>query len=655
MSALTCLFALAFQPDPSIDLTASLDPEHQKMTVKCELSVAAPKDGVVEFQLGKQFSTPTVECGGLQVEVKRIREQDREVVYSVPVSPGNVHLSFDYSSIETKGFVFYLSPEECYAGGYNTLWFPVVGESRHMKGRLTFVTPQAFLVKASGRETGSAVQDGQRKTVFDMEDPLVPTFAAGPFVVTRVPGRVPVTTYFLKERENSRAFANGCAEALRVLEREFGPYPFPDFSIIETTKPRDDNLGFSGASFEGFMFGDSPAMDAGFHPAYFGHEMGHQWWGNLVGLSGGTGDYVFNEGLAQYGSLQVVREMDGTKIDRRYRMDGYPLYSDLQCSHGAGVLRVMGRDRPLSDTPAEFSNYQHALANSKGFLVWETLAHRMGRANFSRALKEVAASHRFGLLTWADVWLSLQAKTKSDLKTFRQEWFERAGAPVAWVDWKQDGDKLLVTLCQKEPTYHLDMPMVIQFKDGSQKVVRAEWSATTRTLTVPLRKPVIRVVLDPDHETFHSTPELEAELQANKLFWTFDVEERYEGKTTLDKSALLKGLDSIVQPDSHGSEFLLRFTLSGLLRREKNYAEAERELLQALNCAARTPDFLPHVYLRLAANAKDLGRSEEVRKWLDKLVVAESVLDYQTDAYVQARSRFPDFTFPELTNSPMRK
>ena len=38
-------------------------------------------------------------------------------------------------------------------------------------------------------------------------------------------------------------------------------------------------------------------------PASFGHEIGHQWWGNSVEKTGPVGEYMMDEALANYGGL----------------------------------------------------------------------------------------------------------------------------------------------------------------------------------------------------------------------------------------------------------------------------------------------------------------------------------------------------------------
>ena len=136
------------------------------------------------------------------------------------------------------------------------------------------------------------------------------------------------------------------------------------------------------------MFADSDAMSQPFDLAYFGHEMSHQWWGNLVHQDGGGSGDMLSEGMAQYGSLQAVEAIDGPSAAAAYRSSGYPGYSTTQCrlrrdhelSNGLRYPAGAGQSGPSFSLRDEF-------ACAKGFLVWDTLARTMGRDKFHQALR----------------------------------------------------------------------------------------------------------------------------------------------------------------------------------------------------------------------------------------------------------------------------
>lgn len=648
MITLAVALALAV---PHMDLTCTLSPGEKKMSIACSIQfpAGAVKKDRFEFDLGEPMSEPTVKLiqadGPEDLPVKKGLTADQVTHYSVPLQATGkpVTLRFEYQSRSPKGNVYFLDPRTCFCGGYNTLWFPEVDDSRRMVGSMKFIGPSDFVVKASGRETGTETKNNVRSTTFQIEQPTVPTFAAAPYHVTKLPGKVPVTLYFLKERPGADKFAAGFAAILSVLEREFGPYPYPDFAIIETPSPESSSLGFTGASFEGFMFGDTNSMDADFNLAYFGHEMSHQWWGNLVQTKGDKGSYVMSEALAQFGSLQAVRQIDGVELAKQYRTSGYPGYSDWQCLSGALAYVATGNDHLLSQGEGGEPMLHHQLANSKGFLAWETLAEAMGHDAFRAALHDVTKKYAWSSLTWDELWVALQHRTKLDLTTFRNEWFERPGLPVVWTTWNQTGDAITVDLHQSNPLYHLHMPLVLTFKDGATKRRNVDFDTESASVTIKDTRSLLSAELDPNHETLHSTPKLRDRAKALQTYEQVDFFDSLLGKRLERNQALIDALDNLPKPDKYGVEFHLRFTLGGNLRTQGKLKEAREQLERALACPVRNDDFVPLAYLRLAIIANAEKQPDQVKRYLQEMQASESKLTYPSGAIGRAKTLFPDY------------
>ncbi len=635
---------------PHINLSCDLDPAKSSMHISCRIQVPDSflKTQTLKFQLGDAMSMPKViACGkniDNEVPVTKGTLDGHEQWYSVPTN-GCKEFKFEYSSEKPQGNVYMLDPRECFCGGYNTLWYPVFGDSRRMLGNLSFSGPMDFIVKATGADFGYTKQGQQKISAFTVQNPSVLTFAAAPFHVTRLPGKVPVTVFMLSDRKDNERFAKGCAENLAVLEKEFGPYPFPDFSIIETPSPDSSQLGFTGASFEGFMFGDTNSIDAGFNRAYFGHEMSHQWWGNLVQSEGDKGDFALSEALAQYGSLQTVRELEGVELAKQYRINGYPGYSDWQCFSGVMAFGVTKRDHPLSAVGGEFANLHHLLANSKGFLAWETLAQTMGHDAFRRALKGVTKRYGWGAISWDRFWEDLQLNTKVDLKTFRQEWFERPGIPTVWTRFSQSNGKVTIDLHQKAPTFHMHLPLVVTTRDGNTKTQWVDFNQESQTIVIDESRPVLSAALDPDHETLHSTPEMDEYWQANRVYAEVDLFQAMLGKRATANGLLEDELKNLPSPDKAGTEFLLRFTLSGNLRVQGKLKEAKEQLQMALACPVRKAEFVPLAFLRLAVIAQTEKDYPMAKLYVDSMVAAESQLKFPSGAIERAKVFFPNLQF----------
>jgi Peptidase family M1 domain len=110
-------------------------------------------------------------------------------------------------------------------------------------------------------------------------------FSMSPYylVSTEYADGTPVSSYYFSGHDwGGQAAASKGAQAVSVYAGEFGPYPYPSLSIVETGLP-------DGMEFDGMVF-----LSSAFFAGYDGtnannltmigvHEIAHQWWFGLVG------------------------------------------------------------------------------------------------------------------------------------------------------------------------------------------------------------------------------------------------------------------------------------------------------------------------------------------------------------------------------------
>jgi hypothetical protein len=422
-------------------------------------------------------------------------------------------LRFSYArESEGTSFIFGLGKEVSFAGGVGTSWYPQLedpgadraGPFKGLRGVgvLDFTVPTGYIVHATGlkrKGTGDGVFH------FEVNHPAFFSFGAARYLVNNKNGPIQTSIYSLRSRDNETQFLNGTARILEVLTNEFGAYPFSEFAIVEVPTSQSSRAGFDGASIDSFIFVNSDYLDKGFNTAFFGHEISHQWWGNLIISRGVEGRWMMSEGMAQFGSLRAVEVIEGEAAAAQYRRIGYPGYVSDQCALGYFKLVSKGQDHSLLNLSAN-NNQSRILADSKGAMVWDMLARTLGREVFSRILKNLINEHKYERVGWQQFVSALETGSGQDLKSFVTQWIEQTGAPDYSLTWTQEGRTLQGTVSQTAPYFRAELEIEVKGSGGKLvKLIQISKEQASFNWTVPFRAET--VTLDPYYRVLRWTPE----------------------------------------------------------------------------------------------------------------------------------------------------
>ena len=609
---------------PRYDFTVNLMPDSHRLDASGVVSLA-PSDvrrQAVQLVLGESMGDLKVEIVEPRVSrgVPLLQRKDRpdttpgqrSTVWTiVPKSafpagqPIVVH--FSYAGGERPGFVFYLGPDGSFAGGVNTAWYPQVLDSvdgaLRATGRLLFRVPEGYTAVASG-----VPELGQRPGEFSFfaDQPTYFSFAVGKYTVIRKEGTVSTAVYLLRPRANAEEYLDGCARILDVLVREYGPHPYGShFAIVEA--PMEKAGGSGGASLANFMLTGSSSLDAPFNPRFYGHEIGHIWWGNLLRQQGNRGLVMLDEGMAQYSALLAVEALEGPKAAENFRRHGDPA-SPVELSASTYFALVAGGlDHPLASLPGDWNSRQ--LAYTKGLLVMDLLARTIGRDRFRTILHEFTSRNAFTRITWDQFIDALDSGTAGKYRWFFSQWFDRAGAPDWRLTWNQSGGVVQGVVTQEPPYFAGLVDVEAKGDSGCKRVRQVEVLAQARSeFAWPVDFRASQVELDPDFRVLHWTSLYRAEAPLLAPYWQAFVRSNSDKTNDSALAILDAALKRTPVEETMGARFMLEELTGRLLFDDpKRLEDAKAHLQRGLMSASRRNDRLGWTYFLLGNIASRLN------------------------------------------------
>ncbi len=271
-------------------------------------------------------------------------------------------------------------------------------------------------------------------------------------------------------------------EMLDLYSTLFGEYPFVN-----------DKYGMAEFIFDGAMehqtmtsYGQSLITGDNFYETLVGHEMAHQWFGNLVTVKDWN-EVWLHEGFATYAEALWVEHKSG-----------FEAYHHFMLSHSAYQIGFYG---PVSPPIPLFGGTVY----QKGAWILHMLRHMIGDNDFFQVLKTYSASPnlRYGAARISDFISIAESVSGTELSWFFDEWLYRIGRPEYRMSWRSEnlGEnyRVVVTIEQMQSgdTYRMPLDFVVDTAAGSQTfVVWNDGAYQVASFIVPTQPTDVR--LDPD-------------------------------------------------------------------------------------------------------------------------------------------------------------
>ena len=294
---------------------------------------------------------------------------------------------------------------------------------------LNLTLPSDLIIAATGVETAGGDKAGE--TTWKISTGPVREFTMvvdDDFQIsTRQVGETEITLY----TDGSGAAAAGgelaldaAVDALAVYSESFGTYPYVELDLVET-----EMAGALGVSWTGLVFlngvqflSNSLYVDEEPERLRFtvAHEVGHQWWGALVGINSNDHSFLL-EGLTNYLAVYATERIDGVEAaQQQLLVQSVRPYLRALTDTGDGIPDV-----PI-DEPATSGPSRGTLVYGKAALGFLAIRQEIGDEAFLASITDWANQFAFGIAAPEDLLAAFETASGVELDDLWTFWFQTA-------------------------------------------------------------------------------------------------------------------------------------------------------------------------------------------------------------------------------------
>ncbi len=472
-------------------LEIQLTPQTQVLTGK--IQVQSDTDESLQLRL------PTLQALTVNGAPEKIEQQQLSLtlVAQVPVQlTYQALIHSDADNLITPNSVFLMEN-----------WYPLPERPVHYQ--FSALLPADFVANSEADQIQVSSQGNQRLFAFDFPYPLERLTLTASNQYQRASENyqgIQIETYFFKEDQAlSQTYLDYSKSYLDLYAERLSPYPFKRFAIVMHQQP----TGWSLPTYT--LLGQQVARLPFIVKTSLGHEILHQWFGNLVWIDYAAGNWA--EGLVNYLADHYYAQLAGKGASyRKQIMLDYAAYTDQ-----APPMSVL-------DFRTRNSKAQSAVGYGKTALIFHALQQRLGEKKFLTALQELIENQSFQQANWQSLEKIFAQVAQEDLSDFFAQWLERQDIPSLQVENPQvkvaQGQlKLLFSIKQlTEKPYNLSVPLQIDTDLGKQQQI-LHLDSAEKSFSLPLNALPSQISLDANYDLMRrldatETPPLLAHLLA---------------------------------------------------------------------------------------------------------------------------------------------
>jgi aminopeptidase N len=313
---------------------------------------------------------------------------------------------------------------------------------------LVLTTPAGETVLANTPVKKQSEKDGKLISEFETT-PRMPTyllaFAYGEleYQEAKTQNSVTIRTYATPNQVEFTGFALETAvKILEFYEDYFGiPYPLPKADLLalpDFASGAMENWGLITFREQALLVDpDNTSLSMKQYVAMVvGHELAHQWFGNLVTMRWWT-DLWLNEGFASWIEFLAVDKLfPEWEMWTQFAVDDQQRAFRLDALEHTHPIEVEVRH------PDEIRTIFDSISYSKGASIIHMLHEYLTPAIFQEGLRHYLKRHAYGNTDTVDLWQALEEVSGKPVSNFMHIWTSKPGFPLIKVDVGKDSLKL---------------------------------------------------------------------------------------------------------------------------------------------------------------------------------------------------------------------
>jgi uncharacterized iron-regulated protein len=292
-------------------------------------------------------------------------------------------------------------------------WYPALESLSSYE--LTVILPEGYEAVSEAEDIRKEIRDGKVEFTFDFPHPVdgINLVASDRYrIVKDSHGDVDIYAYFFEEDIGlADTYIEYTKNYIQLYEDLIGKFPYKRFSVVENFLP----TGYSMPTFT--LLGSTVVKLPFIVETSLGHEILHQWFGNLVYIDYDKGNWA--EGLTTYLADHLYKNQKGEGADyRKQILVDYMSYVSLE------------KDMPLTFFAGRTDPATRSIGYGKTAMVFHMLKNLSGKKLFYDSLRDFIEEHRFKRASWDEIRHSFEKLSQIDLEWFFSQWIEKEGLPA---------------------------------------------------------------------------------------------------------------------------------------------------------------------------------------------------------------------------------